>query len=57
MSITHSLQHQVFLASCSWAINFPNMCCNGELHAAKLQQKLASECDKSNGGAVTNLRQ
>ena len=34
--MTYFLQHEVFLASCYWAINFVNVCSNGKLYATKL---------------------
>ena len=36
ISVTYSLQHEVFLASCYWAINFVNVCSNRKLYATKL---------------------
>ena len=36
ISMTYSLQHEVFLASCYWEINFLNVCSYGKLSATKL---------------------
>ena len=60
ISMTYSLQHEVFLASCYLAIHFVNVCSNGKLNKTNLwrcTEKLAFECDKSFSGVTTNLHQ